>query len=36
MTRKNLILIATLGSIATLCSAFGFQYIGNMAPCKLC
>jgi disulfide bond formation protein DsbB len=36
MTRKNLILIATLGSIATLCGAFGFQYIGDMAPCKLC
>jgi disulfide bond formation protein DsbB len=36
MTRKNLILIATLGSIAILCGAFGFQYIGDMAPCKLC
>ncbi len=36
MTRKNLILIATLGSIAMLGGAFGFQYIGDMAPCKLC
>ncbi|MCA0871321.1 disulfide bond formation protein B [Seohaeicola saemankumensis] len=36
MTRKLLILIASAGSAAMLLGAFGFQYIGDMAPCKLC
>ena len=36
MTRKQLILIAAGGSLAMLLGAFGFEYIGNMAPCKLC
>ncbi len=36
MTRKSLILIAALGSLAALLGAFGFQYIGGMPPCKLC
>ena len=36
MTRTHLILAATLGSAALLLGAFGFQYIGDMAPCKLC
>ena len=36
MTRKLLILLASGGSAAMLLGAFGFQYIGDMAPCKLC
>lgn len=36
MTRNQLILIAAGGSLALLLGAFGFQYIGNMPPCKLC
>jgi disulfide bond formation protein DsbB len=36
MTRKNLILLATLGSVALLGGAFAFQYLGGMPPCKMC
>lgn len=36
MTRTQLILIAAGGSLALLLGAFAFQYIGGMAPCKLC
>ncbi len=36
MTRKNLVLIATLGSAAVLLGAFGFQHIGGLLPCKMC
>ena len=36
MTRKNLILLATLGSAALLGGAFAFQYLGGMPPCKMC
>jgi len=36
MTRKNLILIAAGGSLMMLLGAFGFEYLGNMPPCKLC
>ncbi len=36
MTRKSLIRIAALGSLLLLLGAFGFQYIGGLAPCKLC
>ncbi|HHI70229.1 MAG TPA: disulfide bond formation protein B, partial [Rhodobacteraceae bacterium] len=36
MTRKNLILLAAGGSLALLLGAFAFQYLGGMAPCKLC
>ncbi|WP_170514349.1 disulfide bond formation protein B [Ruegeria atlantica] len=37
MTRKNtLILIATAGSAALLLGAWGFQYLGGLAPCKMC
>ncbi|WP_309668195.1 disulfide bond formation protein B [Tabrizicola sp.] len=36
MTRSQLILIAMLGSAALLAGAFGFQYIGGLAPCQLC
>lgn len=30
------ILLAGLGSLLLLLGAFGFQYIGNLAPCHLC
>lgn len=36
MSRNTLILLAAAGSLAMLLGAFGFQYIGGMAPCKLC
>ena len=36
LTRRNLILAATLGSAAMLLGAWGFQYLGGLAPCKLC
>ncbi len=37
MTRKRLlILIAASGSAALLLGAWGFQYIGGLAPCKMC
>lgn len=37
MTRKRtLILLAAGGSAALLLAAWGFQYLGGMAPCKLC
>lgn len=36
MTRKVLILLAAGGSAALLLGAFGFQYIGGLAPCALC
>ncbi len=36
MTRNQLVLIAAGGSVIALLGAFGFQYIGDMAPCKLC
>ncbi len=36
MTRKNLTLIATLGSAAVLLGAYGFQHIGGLLPCKMC
>ncbi len=36
LTRTNLVMIATLGSVALLVGAFGFQHIGGMAPCQLC
>ncbi|SLN42959.1 Disulfide bond formation protein B [Falsiruegeria litorea R37] len=36
ISRKTLILIASAGSAAMLVGAWGFQYIGGMAPCKLC
>lgn len=36
MTRKHLILIAAGGSLMMLLGAFGFEYLGNMPPCKLC
>lgn len=36
MTRNNLVIIAAGGSLIALLGAFGFQYIGEMPPCKLC
>ena len=36
MTRKNLVVIAMIGSALLLLGAFAFQYIGGLAPCKMC
>ncbi|WP_375267183.1 disulfide bond formation protein B [Planktotalea sp.] len=36
MTRRLLLLLATGGSAALMLGALGFQYIGDMPPCKLC
>jgi len=37
MTRKRaLILLAAAGSLGLLLGAWAFQYIGSMAPCKMC
>lgn len=33
---KSLVLLATAGSAAMLLGAFGFQYLGDLAPCKMC
>lgn len=36
MTRQQLLVLAALGSAAMLAAAFGFQYIGDLPPCKMC
>ena len=36
LNRTLLILAAAGGSAALLLGAFGFQYLGGLAPCKLC
>ena len=36
MTSRQLIFLATLGSLLLLAGAFAFQHIGGLAPCKLC
>ncbi|WP_284261254.1 disulfide bond formation protein B [Roseicyclus amphidinii] len=36
MTRGTLIALAGLGSAAMLLAAFGFQYLGGLAPCAMC
>jgi disulfide bond formation protein DsbB len=36
MTVYGRILLAGLGSAALLIAAFGFQYLGGLAPCPLC
>lgn len=36
MTRGTLIALAGLGSAAMLLAAFGFQYVGGLAPCAMC
>ncbi len=34
--RRRLIALATAGSAALLLAAWGFQYVGGLAPCKMC
>ncbi len=36
MSRKSLIILAAGGSVALLLGALAFQYLGGLAPCKLC
>jgi disulfide bond formation protein DsbB len=36
MTRKLLISLAALGSAGLLLGAFGFQYLADLPPCKMC
>lgn len=36
MTARQALLVATGGSVLLMAMAFGFQYLGGMAPCKLC
>ena len=36
MTRRVLTVLGILGSAGLLIGALGFQYIGELAPCKLC
>lgn len=36
ITPKRLVIAAGLGSAALLIAALGFQYIGGLAPCKMC
>lgn len=36
LDRRNLILLAALGSAAMLLAAFAFQYVGGLAPCAMC
>ena len=33
---KKFAILAALGSLAMMLGAWGFQYIGEMAPCELC
>lgn len=36
MTRRDLIMLAGLGSALSLAAAYGFQHIGGLAPCAMC
>ena len=36
LTRNRLVALAAAGSAALLGGAFAFQYLGGLAPCKLC
>ena len=36
MTQKQLVLLAAAGSAVLMMGALGFQYIGELPPCKLC
>ena len=36
MTRDHLIMLAAGGSAVLLLAALGFQYLGELPPCKLC
>jgi len=35
-SQKQLLLLCGLASAALLMAAFGFEYLGGLAPCKLC
>ena len=34
--QTRLAMLAAVGSVVLLLGALGFQYLGNMAPCKMC
>lgn len=36
LSRRALILLATLGSAGMLAGAFAFQHLGGLAPCPMC
>jgi disulfide bond formation protein DsbB len=36
MSARQIIALAAAGSLAMMLGAWGFQYLGGMAPCKLC
>ncbi|WP_380052230.1 disulfide bond formation protein B [Falsihalocynthiibacter sp. SS001] len=36
MMDKRLVALASFGSLALLLGAFGFEYIGGLAPCPMC
>ncbi|WP_208351862.1 disulfide bond formation protein B [Pseudaestuariivita rosea] len=36
MTRTSLSLLAAAGSLGLLLGAWGFEYIGGLAPCQMC
>jgi len=36
MSRNRVVLLAGLGSLGLLIGALLFQYVGDMAPCKMC
>ena len=36
MTRQQLLILAAFSSALLLATAFGFQYIGDLPPCKMC
>lgn len=36
MTKHTYLALATLGSVAVLLGAYGFQHIGGLPPCKMC
>lgn len=36
LNARTLVVIAAAGSAALLLGAWGFQYIGGLAPCKMC
>ena len=36
MSRNRAVLLASLGSLGLLIGALLFQYVGDMAPCKMC
>ena len=36
LSRRQVIVVAGLGSAALLLAAFGFQYLGGLLPCAMC